>query len=180
MNLKRKLQKGFTLIELMIVVAIIGILAAIGLPAYQDYIAKSQVGRAIAETGALKTKIETCLADGRNTLNATIGANVCSLADLVPSSIFLGAVQGDAPALATPVVNGYPQITITAATGAVTIIGTFGNSAANALAAGTALTVRWTRATSANGGAWTCNVVGVANTDARARFAPPSCPASAT
>lgn len=182
MKLKRKLQKGFTLIELMIVVAIIGILAAIGLPAYQDYIAKSQVGRAIAETGALKTKIETCLGDGRNTLNATIGATVCSLADMVPSSIFLGAVQGDAPVLATPVVNGYPQITFlgTPPTGAVTIIGTFGNSAAAGLTTGTALTVRWTRATSAAGGAWTCNVVGVANTDARARFAPPSCPASAT
>ena len=100
MNVKRKLQKGFTLIELMIVVAIIGILAAIGLPAYQDYIAKSQVGRAIAETGALKTKIETCLADGRNTLDATLTATSCSLADLQPSTLFTsgtaGAKQGDA------------------------------------------------------------------------------------
>ena len=180
MNVKRKLQKGFTLIELMIVVAIIGILAAIGLPAYQDYIAKSQVGRAIAETGALKTKIETCLADGRNTIATPVAATVCSLADLQASSIFTGGAQGDATPLTGTVTTGYPQIVITAATGAVTIIGTFGNSAADALELPAALTVRWTRATSANGGGWTCNVVGVAVDAARARFAPPSCPAVAS
>ena len=53
----KTMQKGFTLIELMIVVAIVGILAAIAIPAYQDYVARSQVSEAVAAASAIKTGI---------------------------------------------------------------------------------------------------------------------------
>ena len=57
MQIKRSVQKGFTLIELMIVVAIIGILAAVALPAYQDYTARAQVSEAFTMTSGTKTTI---------------------------------------------------------------------------------------------------------------------------
>ena len=57
LNSQKYVNKGFTLIELMIVVAIIGILAAIALPAYQDYTIRAQMAEGITMTNALKPKI---------------------------------------------------------------------------------------------------------------------------
>ncbi|MDM1758385.1 pilin [Acinetobacter sp. 256-1] len=58
------MQKGFTLIELMIVVAIIGILAAIAIPAYQDYTARSQLSEGVSLAGGMKTQIADSLQAG--------------------------------------------------------------------------------------------------------------------
>lgn len=60
----KTMQKGFTLIELMIVVAIIGILAAIAIPAYQNYVAKSQVSVGLADISGGKTNTELKLSEG--------------------------------------------------------------------------------------------------------------------
>ena len=151
-------QKGFTLIELMIVVAIIGILAAIAIPQYQNYIAKSQVSRVVSETGAVKTAIETCLLDGKAAADCNIGwtqSNLLAATDAAAESTAADTGQDG-------LVIGYPAD----ATDDATITGTFGQSAAQIL---TDSTVVWTRTPE---GTWTCE------TSVADKFASSGCPAA--
>ena len=68
----KRMQQGFTLIELMIVVAIIGVLAAIGLPMYQDYVAKAQVTAGLAEIRGGITAFEELIQSGTSATTLTV------------------------------------------------------------------------------------------------------------
>ena len=139
----KKMQQGFTLIELMIVVAIIGILAAIAIPQYQTYVAKSQVSRAVGESGAIKTAIEDCANNGK----LTIGAAPDCDPQATGSSILTGGSQTGAT---LPANTGVPQVANIAANGTTTIVATFGNKAATTLSN---KTITWSRSTD---GTWSC------------------------
>lgn len=130
----KSMQKGFTLIELMIVVAIIAILAAIAIPQYQTYVIKSQVTRAIGEAGDMKVAVEDCLNNGKTAFDST-----SSCVDTSTSSDILNPSK--------PVWSGGATAVITA---------TLGNHANTSVSTNT---IKWTRDTS---GGWSCKFSGKA------------------
>ena len=74
-NYAKTMQKGFTLIELMIVIAIVGILATVALPAYQTYASKAKFSEVILATSVVKVAVELCAQDQGAVANCTAGAN---------------------------------------------------------------------------------------------------------
>jgi len=156
-KMKKQLQQGFTLIELMIVVAIIGILAAVAIPAYQDYTIRAQAGEGPALSSGLKTTIAEFYADR-------------------------GAWPADNAALGIDdTISGSYVSSIESAGGVITV--TYGNKANAANLSGKALTIR--PAVSAAGDiAWVCGysaapggttAVGSDGSDVDQKYLPSAC-----
>jgi type IV pilus assembly protein PilA len=149
---RNQIQLGFTLIELMIVVAIIGILAAVALPAYQDYVAKSQIGTAMAEITSARNAVEAKYAQGLQAAEAT--AMTGNTQDVLSQ---VGIVSASSPRCS-------------AYTSAVALSGVASISCT--MIGGTAVkgnVIKWSRTAE---GLWTCKV-GVSPDDAR--LAPMAC-----
>jgi type IV pilus assembly protein PilA len=146
-NMMKTIQKGFTLIELMIVVAIIGILAAVAIPAYQDYIGRSQAIEAVNLLAAGKTPLAEFYSD-RGVWPASITSVMSSTSGKYTAALSITAGAG--------VSNG----------GAITVEATYQAAGVNASIAGMTITLA-----STNGGqTWDCTGGSLA-----AKFRPGAC-----
>jgi type IV pilus assembly protein PilA len=149
-----KLQKGFTLIELMIVVAIIGILAAVAIPAYQDYIARSQVSEAVSLMGSSKTPLAEYFADK----------------GFWPSA--LSEVLGNTSGKYTGGVTGADTGTINGTASSYTVEATMKSVSVNAAITGKAVRLNTTDA----GKNWSCTTGGVPTANAlSSKYLPGAC-----
>lgn len=161
-------SRGVTLVELLGVVAIVGVLASIAIPQYQVYVLRSQVQRVVAESGAIKPAVEVCLADGKTNVGNPATSGNC---DPQATGSNLQAAGGNAAPSAAGTLSstgfGVPQVTLSGIVPS-TIVATFGNVSGLPLQSPVAGTITWTRDVN---GIWTCKA---ANIDPR--LASTSCP----
>lgn len=92
----KAIQKGFTLIELMIVIAIVGILAAVALPAYQDYTARAQMSEALTLAEGQKSAVVEYYSDNGTFPNSNASAGIASASAITGKYVKSVDVKGDA------------------------------------------------------------------------------------
>ena len=130
--MKRSIQKGFTLIELMIVVAIIGILAAVALPAYQDYTVRAKVSEIVLAASACRTGISETVQNSNTT--AIDQPTLASSCNVSPTKFVTSGAAAGATGIITIVGNQANLSALTAGTNTLTLIPMISGSP---LAAGT-------------------------------------------
>jgi len=122
MKIVKKAQAGFTLIELMIVVAIIGILAAVAIPAYQNYIAKSKASAAYADISGGKTGYEMAVVEGTTGLTPEQYREKAGLAATTGNCTSITAAgPGNDTAVLTCVINNPGRLAATGQTASIAL-----------------------------------------------------------